>query len=404
MSAIEIIKIVVLAILAGGLGYAIYLIQSFFTNWRATQDRNSRDICRHISDLRQDTVSVIKALNIQINQAVVECKKSCDDISAQIQDFHNLTATIFEQKTIELKGCIIDLGKIVDNNSDIQNKATDAWKKFYESLNATIKNELKVLRQHVDQLENNRRDLLNTLNNKQKEQLDKEFTLLKKNVKDLGYSMSYMDKTWQSYIEMVSPLESTLNQTIELLNRVKALDESIKLQEQELKKTVKEHVSTQETSLNSLVEKHVNIAQMTSELNQTSKDVFELLKLRLITSIIDETRFRPSKNAKRKLLLKCHVEKSLPAGYCLALSGECNYLGNWNHKTSLIMNDIGNGDWSIELDYDRIPKFPMSYKYMIIDSTGNYTKWESRSGKRTLRQMSIKEDEIFVLEDNIVKF
>ena len=68
------------------------------------------------------------------------------------------------------------------------------------------------------------------------------------------------------------------------------------------------------------------------------------------------------------------------------------------------MNDIGNGDWSIELDYDRIPKFPMSYKYMIIDSTGNYTKWESRSGKRILRQMSIKEDEISVLEDNIVKF
>lgn len=404
MSIIEIVKIVILTTLVGGFCYVLYLIYCFFTNWRAEQTRNSRDICRHISDLRQDTVGVIKSLNIQINQAVVASKITCDEISVQIQDFHNLTETIFNQKTLELKSSIISLGKTVDNNSDSQNKATEAWKNSYDSLNTTIKNELKSLRQHVDQMDNNRRDFISTLNNRQKEQLDKNFTSLKKNITDMDSTMSYMDKTWQSYMEIVSPLESTLHQTIELFNRVKALDESIKLQEQELKKTVKEHISAQETSLNSLVEKHVNIAQMTSELNQTSKDVFELLKLRLITSIIDETRFRPSKNAKRKLLIKCHVEKPLPAGYCLALSGDCNYFGNWNQKTSLIMKDIGNGDWSIELDYDRISTFPVSYKYMIIDSTGNHTKWESMSGNRTLRQMTIKEDEVSVLEDNIVKF
>ena len=404
MSTTEIVKITILVIMAGSLCYVLYLIYRFFTNWRMEQVRNSRDICRHISDLRKDIASVTNTLNTRINQSIVESKKSCDDLSVQIQDFHKLTVTIFDQKAIELKSSIIDLGKTVEKNSDSQNKATEAWKKSYDTLNTTIKNELKILRQYVDQLENNRRDLLNTLNNRQKEQLDKNFASLKKNVTDLDSTMSDMDKTWQSYIEMVSPLESTLHKTIELLNRVKTLDESIKLQEQELRKTVKEHVNTQETSLNSLVEKHVNIAQMTSELNQTSKDVFELLKLRLITSIIDETRFRPSKNAKRVLLMKCHVEKPLPAGYCIALNGECSYFGNWNQKTSLVMNDLGNGDWSIELDYDRISKFPMPYKYLIIDSTGNYTKWESRSGNRTLRQMTIKEDEVSVLDDSIVKF
>lgn len=49
-------------------------------------------------------------------------------------------------------------------------------------------------------------------------------------------------------------------------------------------------VISQEAYLNSMVQKHVKISKYTQELSKTSKDIYDLVKLLLMNSIVEQTK------------------------------------------------------------------------------------------------------------------
>ena len=71
------------------------------------------------------------------------------------------------------------------------------------------------------------------------------------------------------------------------LTSLKPLQEMLEHLETLYKKLISldEEILKQEGSLNGMVEKHVKLVEYTKELSQTSKSIFDLMKLVLIESI-----------------------------------------------------------------------------------------------------------------------
>jgi hypothetical protein len=84
-----------------------------------------------------------------------------------------------------------------------------------------------------------------------------------------------MNKTIEYQFASLTPFEKHLSKLETLYSSIQGLDKRILLQEE---------------SLRSMVEKHMQIAMYSQELSQTSKDVYELMKLFLLESIMTKTK------------------------------------------------------------------------------------------------------------------
>lgn len=84
-----------------------------------------------------------------------------------------------------------------------------------------------------------------------------------------------MNKTIEHQFASLTPFEKHLSKLETLYSSIQGLDKRILLQEE---------------SLRSMVEKHMQIAMYSQELSQTSKDVYELMKLFLLESIMTKTK------------------------------------------------------------------------------------------------------------------
>ena len=84
-----------------------------------------------------------------------------------------------------------------------------------------------------------------------------------------------MNKTIEHQFASLTPFEKQLSKLETLYSSIEGLDKRILLQEE---------------SLRSMVEKHTQIAMYSQELSQTSKDVYELMKLFLLESIMTKTK------------------------------------------------------------------------------------------------------------------
>lgn len=84
-----------------------------------------------------------------------------------------------------------------------------------------------------------------------------------------------MNKTIEHQFASLTPFEKHLSKLETLYSSIQGLDKRILLQEE---------------SLRSMVEKHMQIAMYSQDLSQTSKDVYELMKLFLLESIMTKTK------------------------------------------------------------------------------------------------------------------
>ena len=104
--------------------------------------------------------------------------------------------------------------------------------------------------------------------------LDKQFrsvynehTTLDKSIQDVALVM-------RTHLDSLKPLEELFGRLNTLYNKSLSLEKDI---------------LTQEKSLNGMVEKHVKISEYTQELQKTSKDIFDLMKLMLMDSVVQRT-------------------------------------------------------------------------------------------------------------------
>lgn len=66
----------------------------------------------------------------------------------------------------------------------------------------------------------------------------------------------------------------------------------------------------------------------------------------------------------------------------LAISGEGDYLGNWDAKKAIILNDANYPEWGVNLNLDAL-KAPFEYKFIIVKKdTREVVAWEAIDNRR----------------------
>lgn len=101
-----------------------------------------------------------------------------------------------------------------------------------------------------------------------------ELQRINERISTIEEKVESMNKTVEHQFTFLTPLEKQLSRLEALYRNINGLDNRILLQEESLK---------------SMVERHLQITLYTQELSRTSKDVYDLMKLVLMNSIITKT-------------------------------------------------------------------------------------------------------------------
>ena len=80
---------------------------------------------------------------------------------------------------------------------------------------------------------------------------------------------------------------------------------------------------------------------------------------------------------------------------CLALVGEGDYLGNWDTKRALKLNDHNFPVWEINIPLSEI-KVPFEYKFLILDKEGNNVGWEAMNNRVYGIRTNGKKEEVVI--------
>ena len=96
-----------------------------------------------------------------------------------------------------------------------------------------------------------------------------------KRLDNIENTLAKLSEMMERHFVAMQPIEKILLRLETLYNNLACLDGKI---------------LSQEASLNSMVQKHVKISEYTQDLSKTSKDIYDLLKLLLMNSIVEQTK------------------------------------------------------------------------------------------------------------------
>lgn len=122
------------------------------------------------------------------------------------------------------------------------------------------------------QISNNKTQI-ETLKNSE-EKIQKAITKIQKDENEISEELKSINSIWKKHLETLKPLEDRLIE--------------INILYQTLLEMEKRFVE-QEQSINSMVASHLEIADLTNKLNETASNVFELMRLYLMNSIVECT-------------------------------------------------------------------------------------------------------------------
>lgn len=80
-------------------------------------------------------------------------------------------------------------------------------------------------------------------------------------------------------------------------------------------------------------------------------------------------------------MLNIRIEAPMIApGHTLAISGQGDYLGNWDPSRALRLNDANYPVWEINLPMHLL-KLPFEYKFLVVDENGETLGWEAMNNR-----------------------
>lgn len=112
------------------------------------------------------------------------------------------------------------------------------------------------------------------ISNEERVYLEQQFRSVHNEHITLDKSIQDVAVVMRTHLDSLKPLEELFSRLNTLYSKLLSLDNDI---------------LTQEKSLNGMVEKHMKIAEYTKELQKTSKDIFDLMKLILMDSVVQRT-------------------------------------------------------------------------------------------------------------------
>lgn len=119
------------------------------------------------------------------------------------------------------------------------------------------------------------------------------------------------------------------------------------------------------------------------------------------TSQFSKDKPEPVKDIRSALVLKVYYPLARN-GEALAVTGNCDYLGNWDTENMLYLNSSNYPEWEITLDAAKIT-FPLEYKFVLVDRKTGEKKWEDNSN-RFIGECSVRKGFSTVLSDRYVHF
>ena len=156
---------------------------------------------------------------------------------------------------------------VLNNNNDILNEL----KKELHSINSDLrkfKNELLNSFKHVDQK-------MDQIQSTQHGYLSNEFQILKNEQANSGVTISHLSFLLDQHLGELEPIRNMMSRLENLYNQLILLDKSI---------------LNEENKFNGMVDKHLKVVEYTKDLSKTSKDIFDLIKLLLMDSIVERTK------------------------------------------------------------------------------------------------------------------
>ena len=104
--------------------------------------------------------------------------------------------------------------------------------------------------------------------------IEKELQLVSKEQANISKCVQEVNKNMNNHFTSIKSIEELLGKLNALCNKLVSLDKDI---------------LSQEKSLNGMVENHTKILEYTQELQKTSEEIFDIMKLMLIESVVDRT-------------------------------------------------------------------------------------------------------------------
>ena len=184
------------------------------------------------------------------NRQLIDMAKQISDTNEAINTATTILKDYAKQQTYSInqnleasKGAILD--QIVDTGKEVKKQQTEG------------------LRMHTETIRKSENTVLQSLNKVQQ------------NGDEISYKLNTMNFVWKEHLETLEPFEGLLSEINSLIQKLLDADKRI---------------SEQEGSINSMVASHLEIAELTNNLNKTASDVFELMRLYLMNSIVEYTK------------------------------------------------------------------------------------------------------------------
>ena len=191
---------------------------------------------------------------------------------------------------------------------------------------------------------------------------------------------------------------------------------------------INSQILTQENSLTFVANKHREIAIITDELNRTAKDVFGLMKLLLMSSVVQKsTEIIPNlqesvvkAEAERKNTMFSSIQKAndsirttaekilspktyviqfnvdvkhLSNNQIIGIVGNVPELGNWKQEKYVALTQMPNGKCHISLTINTSVPI-LEYKYVVFHTFTNKCTWGDKEENRKINLASYKESKI----------
>lgn len=233
----------------------------------SAQKGNTDSVLKKIKDL-QSTLLSDSGNNRREYLATIN--SSNDRISCRIDALNTLTSHI-ETRTKDL-----DIQIRAAQSSIEKNAKQDMYKanKNIDSTRSEVLNTIKVLDDSLRRFHENIGQKQIAALHGSENNIQKVLSKVQLNEEGISGRMDIMNATWERHLKTLAPFEKTLSQIEQLYERL--LSEEMK-------------ITKQEESINSLVERHVKIVELTDKLNNTTKDVFDLMRVYLMNSVVEYT-------------------------------------------------------------------------------------------------------------------
>ena len=213
-----------------------------------------------------------------------------DILRTKAQSFSGIETKISVVKNEERLGCLEDrvINEIQSSTGVLQN----AIQQSHSALSKSFKSKFSDIGTELTELQHNLRDFkddilrtqaqsfsgietkIGVVKNEEHRFIEHQLQTVNNEQANVRKSIQEVTKSMNNYFTSIKPLEELLERLNTLYNKLISLDKDI---------------LSQEKSLNGMVEKHTKILEYTQDLQKTSEEIFDMMKLLVMDSVIKQT-------------------------------------------------------------------------------------------------------------------